>query len=180
MMCHPEKRALALLALLMSLCGSVHAQPPSDFEAALLDALRADLLLRWKDTHLYTPAARRAALCAEFFGPVERDKCLEWHNDKMQAEKRLAQGIAALGLQARVHATRQLAMQLPAGAESHEQALRRDPVYALLHGVGEDLLDGHGGPELAQCGQGDACVIVFEFDRAGRLSGMRGELVLKR
>ena len=40
-MCHPEKRALALLALLMSLCGSVHAQPPSDFEAALLDALRA-------------------------------------------------------------------------------------------------------------------------------------------
>ena len=179
-MCHPEKRALALLALLMSLCGSVHAQPPSDFEAALLDALRADLLLRWKDTHLYTPAARRAALCAEFFGPVERDKCLEWHNDKMQAEKRLAQGIAALGLQARVHATRQLAMQLPAGAESHEQALRRDPVYALLHGVGEDLLDGHGGPELAQCGKGDACVIVFEFDRAGRLSGMRGELVLKR
>ena len=179
-MSHPEKRALALLALLMSLCGSVHAQPPSDFEAALLDALRADLLLRWKDTHLYTPAARRAALCAEFFGPVERDKCLEWHNDKMQAEKRLAQGIAALGLQARVHATRQLVMQLPAGAESHEQALRRDPVYALLHGVGEDLLDGHGGPALALCGKGDACVIVFEFDRAGRLSGMRGELVLKR
>ncbi len=69
-MIHPEKRALALLALLMSLCGSVHAQAPSDFEAALLDALRVDLLLRWKDTHFYTPAASRAALCAEFFGPV--------------------------------------------------------------------------------------------------------------
>ena len=80
MMCHPEKRALALLALLMSLCGSVHAQPPSDFVAALLDALRADLLLRWKDTHLYTPAARRAALCAEFFGlwwNIERGRSLD-------------------------------------------------------------------------------------------------------
>ena len=176
MMCHPEKRALALLALLMSLCGSVHAQPPSDFEAALLDALRADLLLRWKDTHLYTPAARRAALCAEFFGPVERDKCQEWHNDKTQAEQRLAQGIAALGLQARVHATRQLVMQLSAGAESHEQALQRDPVYALLYEVGDGLIDGHGGPELAQCGKGDPCVIVFEFDHAGVLRSVRGEL----
>lgn len=174
----PENRALAVLALLLSLCGGAQAQTPGDFEAALLDALRADALVRWKDTHLYTPAARRAALCAEFFGPAERGKCLDWHNGKAQAEQRLAQGIAALGLRARVRATGRLVMQL--NGESHEQALRRDPVYALLHGVGEDLLDGHGGPELAQCGQGDACVIVFEFDRAGRLSGMRGELVLKR
>lgn len=176
MMNQPEKRALAVLALLLSLCGGAHAQAPSDFEAALLDALRANALVRWRDTHLYTPAVRRAALCAEFFSPVERSKCLEWHNDKVQAEQRLAQGIAALGLRARVRATGRLVMQLPAGSETHEQALDRDPVYALLYEVGHKLTDGHGGPELAQCGQGVPCVIVFEFDRAGVLRGVRGEL----
>ena len=169
-----RQATLAALALLLSLCGGAQAQTPGGFEAALLDALRADALVRWKDRHLYTPAARRAALCAEFFGAVERDKCLDWHNDKVQAEQRLAEGIAALGLGARVRATGRLVMQLD--GESHEQALRRDPVYALLHEVGDDLLDGHGGPELAQCGQGVACVIVFEFDRAGALSGVRGEV----
>lgn len=158
---------------LFFLSGCAHAQAPGDFEAALLDALRADALVRWKDTHLYTPAARRAALCAEFFGPVARDKCLDWHNGKVQAEQRLAEGIAALGLRARVRATGRLVMQL--GGENHEQALRRDPVYALLYAVGDDLLDGHGGPELAQCGEGHACVIVFTFDRAGVLRSVRGE-----
>lgn len=167
------KATLAVLALLLSLCGGAQAQTPGGFEAALLDALRASALSRWKDTHLYTPAARRAALCAEFFGPVERDKCLDWHNGKVQAEQRLAAGIAALGLRARVRATGRLVMQLD--GESHEQALRRDPVYALLYAVGDGLLDGHGGPELAQCGQGHACAIVFAFDRAGGVSGVRGE-----
>lgn len=173
--CGLMKATLAVLALLLSLCGGAQAQAPGGFEAALLDALRASALLRWKDAHLYTPAARRAALCAEFFGAVERDQCLDWHNDKVQAEQRLAKGIAALGLGVRVRAMGRLVMQV--GGQDHEQALRRDPVYALLYAVADDLVDGHGGPELARCGEEDVCVIVFEFDRAGALSGVWGEVV---
>lgn len=42
-----RQATLAALALLLSLCDGAQAQTPGGFEAALLDALRADALVRW-------------------------------------------------------------------------------------------------------------------------------------
>ena len=68
-----RQATLAALALLLSLCGGAQAQTPGGFEAALLDALRADALVRWKDRHLYTPAARRASRCRSVVCRSESD-----------------------------------------------------------------------------------------------------------